>query len=73
MENESNMILSSQERNEILQLNRKLRTNIEGKLPSKDFHFVKESIIKTISDGGIKRDCFGFFPVILDLQTAYIV
>ena len=72
MEN-NGITLSSQERDEILLLNRKLRTNIEGQLPSKDYHFVKDSITRTINDGGIRRDSFGFFPVILDMQTAYIV
>ena len=72
MEN-NGITLSSQERDEILLLNRKLRTNIEGQLPSKDYHFVKDSITRTINDGGIRRDGFGFFPVILDMQTAYIV
>lgn len=73
MENNNIIQISGEERDEILNLNKELRTGIEGKLPPQDYRFVKESIIRAVSDGGIKRDSFGFLPIILDLQTAYIV
>lgn len=73
MENNNIIQISGEERDEILNLNKELRTGIEGKLPPQDYRFVKESIIRAVSDGGIKRDSFGFLPIILDMQTAYIV
>ena len=73
MENNNIIQISGEERDEILNLNKELRTGIEGKLPPQDYRFVKESIIIAVSDGGIKRDSFGFLPIILDMQTAYIV
>ena len=73
MEKNNIIQISGEERDEILNLNKELRTGIEGKLPPQDYRFVKESIIRAVSDGGIKRDSFGFLPIILDMQTAYIV
>lgn len=73
MENNNIIQIRGEERDEILNLNKELRTGIEGKLPPQDYRFVKESIIRAVSDGGIKRDSFGFLPIILDMQTAYIV
>lgn len=73
MENNNIIQISGEERDEILNLNKELRTGIEGKLPPQDYRFVKESIIRAVSDRGIKRDSFGFLPIILDMQTAYIV
>ena len=68
-----NIQLSIQEREELLSYNKMLRKNIDGRLPSGDYRFVKDCISRTVEAGGAGRDCFGFFPVILDMQTAYIV
>lgn len=65
--------LSNDERREILNLNRLLRKNIEGRLPSTDYRFVKEAVLKAASMGKIERDNFGFYPVVLDMNTAYLV
>lgn len=67
------IILSTQEKQEIISLNRKLRKNIEGRLPMSDYRLAKNSIKKAVAEGKIKRDKFGNFPVILDMQTAYLM
>lgn len=67
------IILSTQEKQEIISLNRKLRKNIEGRLPMSDYRLAKNSIIKAVAEGKITRDKFGNFPVILDMQTAYLM
>ncbi len=65
--------LTKDEKQEILNLNRLLKKNIEGRLPASDYRFVKQCIIRTASEGKIKRDNFGFYPVVLDMHTAYLV
>ena len=67
------IILSTQEKQEIISLNRKLRKNIEGRLPMSDYRLAKNSIKKAVAEGKITRDKFGNFPVILDMQTAYLM
>lgn len=67
------IILSKSEKAEIIELNRKLRKNIEGRLPMGDYRFIKRSIIRAAEEEKIKRDGFGFMPTILDMQTAYLV
>jgi GTP pyrophosphokinase len=73
MTKENSIHLTPEERLELLRLNRDLRKNIEGRLPATDFRFVKQSVEKTISQGGLLRDNFGFSPIIIDMQTAYLV
>ena len=73
MTKENSIYLTPEERLELLRLNRDLRKNIEGRLPATDFRFVKQSVEKTISQGGLQRDNFGFSPIIIDMQTAYLV
>lgn len=65
--------LTTEERNEIITLNRELRRNTDGRLPAGDYRFVKQCIVKTIESGKAIRDNFGFLPVILDMQTACLV
>lgn len=65
--------LTDDERKEILHLNRLLKKNIDGRLPASDYRFVKRCIIKTATEGKIERDNFGFYPVVLDMHTAYLV
>ncbi len=38
-----------------------------------DYRLAKNSIIKAVAEGKITRDKFGNFPVILDMQTAYLM
>lgn len=70
---ENNIYITPEERDEILLLIRKLRKNLDGRLPAADFRFVKQCITKSIEKSGTMRDTFGFVPVILDLHTAYLV
>ena len=65
--------LTDDEKKEILNLNRLLKRNIEGRLPASDYRFVKQCIIKCAAEGKIERDNFGFYPVVLDMHTAYLV
>lgn len=65
--------ITNDERNEIITLSRHIRKNIEGKIPVSDYLFIKKSIVRSITSGNIKRDNFGFFPIILDMQTAALV
>lgn len=67
------IILTQEEKREIIALNHNLRKNIEGSLQPGDYRFIKKHISAAIANGNITRDCFGFFPVILDMQTAYIM
>lgn len=62
--------LSNEEKREIIELNRKLHRNIEGRLPVGDYRFIKQCILKAFDNDKIERDGFGLFPVILDMQTA---
>ena len=65
--------LSNDERKEILALTRYIRRNIEGKIPVEEYLFIKNSIAGGVVSGNIKRDSFGFLPIILDMQTACLV
>ncbi len=73
MTEQSIIQITNDERNEIITLSRHIRKNIEGKIPVSDYLFIKKSIVKSITSGNIKRDNFGFFPIILDMQTAALV
>ena len=65
--------LTNEERNQILSLSRELRKNGDSKITTDDYRFIKQSIIKCVASGKMQRDNFGFFPSILDMQTAYLV
>lgn len=67
------IVLTADEIQEIISLNCKLRKNIDGRLPAGDYRFVKQCITKAIEEGKIERDNFGLCPIILDMQTAYLV
>lgn len=73
MTEQSIIQITNDERNEIITLSRHIRKNIEGKIPVSDYLFIKKSIVRSITSGNIKRDNFGFFPIILDMQTAALV
>lgn len=73
MTEQSIIQITNDERNEIITLSRHIRKNIEGKIPVSDYLFIKKSIVRSITSGSIKRDNFGFFPIILDMQTAALV
>ena len=62
-----------EEKNEIKELAVMLRKSIEGEVLSSDFLFLKKRIAEAVGEGKITRDGFGFNPIIIDLQTAFIV
>lgn len=65
--------LTIEERNQILCLNRELRKNGDSRIKTEDYRFIKQCIAKSVASGKMHRDNFGFFPSILDMQTAYLV
>ena len=64
---------TAEEKREIKELTVLLRKSIEGRVPAEDFRFLKKRISDAASQGSITRDAFGFNPIIIDLQTAFIV
>ena len=64
---------TAEEKREIKELTVLLRKSIEGRVPAGDFRFLKKRISDAASQGSITRDAFGFNPIIIDLQTAFIV
>lgn len=64
---------TAEEEREIKELVVMLRRSIDGRVPASDFRFLKKRIADAASQGRIARDAFGFNPIILDLQTAFIV
>ena len=64
---------TAEEKREIKELTVLLRKSIEGRVPADDFRFLKKRISDAASQGSITRDAFGFNPIIIDLQTAFIV
>ena len=61
------------EKREIKELTVMLTRSIDGKLPASDFRYLKQRISEAVLQGKISRDGFGFNPIIIDLQTAFIV
>lgn len=47
--------------------------NIEGGFKHSDYFFIKEKISGAIANGNIRRDTFGFNPIVTDLCTAVMV
>ena len=64
---------TAEEKREIKEFTVLLRKSIEGRVPAGDFRFLKKRISDAASQGSITRDAFGFNPIIIDLQTAFIV
>ncbi len=67
------IILTHDEKKELLGLWRKLQTNVEEKVTSSDYQYIKPRFDKAVAEGKITRDKFGLNPILLDLYTVYLV
>ena len=67
------IILTHEEKKELLGLWRKLQTNVEEKVTASDYSYIKPHLDKAIAEGKITRDKFGLSPILLDLHTVYLV
>ena len=67
------LILTHDEKKELVALWRKLQTNVEEKVTASDYQFIKPHFDKAVAEGKITRDKFGLYPVLLDLYTVYLV
>ena len=67
------IILTYEEKKELLVLWRKLQTNVEEKVTTSDYRYIKPHLDKAIAEGKITRDKFGLNPILLDLYTVYLV
>ena len=67
------LILTHEERKELLSLWRKLQTNVEEKVTASDYQYIKPHFDKAVAEKKITRDKFGLSPILLDLHTVYLV
>jgi guanosine-3',5'-bis(diphosphate) 3'-pyrophosphohydrolase len=67
------LIFTKDETRETLSILRQLRPLIAASLKDDDEDKLKNHLRKSLINGEIERDIFGLNPILLDIQTAYIV
>lgn len=67
---EKNILFTNAEKREILRIAGKLRLQIGDELQPDDEKNLRQQLLTEINDNKIRRDVFGFNPVLLSFQTA---
>ncbi len=67
------LTFSKEEKRATIELYKSLKRSIEGRMPSTDYHFIKERIANAVGKGETSRDSLGMNPIVTDLQTALLV
>lgn len=64
---------TEEEKTQLIELERKLHGIVDERLQPTDFVRLKDYVTRAMEKGVIQRDRFGLHPVILSLQTAFVV
>lgn len=67
---EKNILFTNAEKREILRIAGKLRLQLGDELQTDDEKNLRQQLLTEINDNKIRRDVFGFNPVLLSFQTA---
>ena len=67
---EKNFLFTNAEKREILRIAGKLRLQLGDELQTDDEKNLRQQLLTEINDNKIRRDVFGFNPVLLSFQTA---